>query len=245
MAAAVAAVANGSKAFYPTLIHHRVDRTTKASTKFTPRVRTDLLKEDITQKEIESVRKGMWRVVNEQGGTAKGFRSELPEITQHGGSGGKTGTAQFKRKGIKDNHTWFICFAPYDQPKFAAAILVQGGNSGGSCAAPVAKRVIEQCISLESNNYRVDPSTIGRMPEAKGHLNFIESVKYSSDINVPELPEDDADAGASDEDSRESEPIVKVKAVPLEAPTVQNEGSVVVPRAVPVDKPKYKTNTPQ
>lgn len=244
MSCGVAAVANGSKSYFPTLVHHRVDRTTKESTRFIPKVRTDLLKEHVSAKQIESIRKGMWRVVNEQGGTGQKFKSALPEIAEHGGSGGKTGTAQFKRKGVKDNHTWFICFAPYDKPKLAAAILVQGGNAGGSCAAPVAKRVIEQCISLESDKFRVDPNSIGRMSEAKGHMNFIEAVKYPNEDNVPDLPEDDADSGTTDEEARESEPVVKVKAVPIEAPTVQNEGSVAAPRAVPVDKPRYKTNTP-
>jgi penicillin-binding protein 2 len=242
MASLTSTVANGGRAYYPTLIHHRVDRTSKAATKFTPRIRTDLAKEKITPKQIESIRKGMWKVVNEQGGTGSKFKSLLPEIAEKGGGSGKTGTAQWKRKGVKDNHTWFICFAPYDQPKLSAAILVQGGNSGGSCAGPVARRVIEQCISLEANTYRVDPASIGKLAEAKGHFNYIESVKYENEINVPELPESDAESGIEDENARESAVVLKVK--PVEAPIIQNEGAVVAPKARPVVQPKYKANTP-
>ncbi len=244
MSCVAATVANGSKAYFPTLIHHRVDSATRASTKFTPRVRTDLAKEKISAKQIENVRKGMWRVVNEAGGTGKNFKSTIPEIAQHGGGAGKTGTAQFKRAGVKDNHTWFICFAPYDTPKLAAAILVQGGNSGGSCPAPVSRRIIEQCISLETNNFRVDPASIGHMAEAKGHFNFIEAVKYANDVNVPDLPEDDSEAGVNDAEPIESEPIKVRAVVPLEEPTAPVEGSTVAPRARPVEGNKYKPNTP-
>ena len=245
MSCVAATVANGSKAYFPTLVHHRVDSTTKASTKFAPRVRTDLTKEHITAKQIEAVRKGMWKVVNEAGGTGKNFKSTIPEIAQHGGGAGKTGTAQeWRLKGVKDNNTWFICFAPYVAPKLAAVVLIQNGLSGGSCPAPVARRIIEQSISLETNNFRVDPASIGHMAEAKGHFNFIESVKYANDVNVPDLPEDDSEAGVNDAEPMESEPIKVRAVVPLEEPSAPVESSTVAPRARPVDGNKYKPNTP-
>jgi penicillin-binding protein 2 len=43
---------------------------------------------------------------------------------------GKT-HAQFwreQRQADKDNHTWFISFAPYEKPKFAICVFVQGAN---------------------------------------------------------------------------------------------------------------------
>ncbi|MEO0414975.1 MAG: penicillin-binding transpeptidase domain-containing protein, partial [Verrucomicrobiota bacterium] len=47
-----------------------------------------LTKEGITAEQLETIKRGMWRVVNESGGTARGARSELTTIS------GKTGTAQ-------------------------------------------------------------------------------------------------------------------------------------------------------
>lgn len=243
MCCAVSAIASGGKVYHPTLFHHRLQKTTKLATKFTPSLRTDLLKEGVTKKQIERVAIGMLRVVTDAQGTGRRFKSDIPEIAEHGGSCGKTGTAQFKRRGVKDNHTWFICFAPYDRPKYAAAVLVQGGNSGGSCAAPVSKRIMEQCMSLETNTYRVDVNSIGRMKEAKGHMRFIESVQYDNE-NVPDLPENDADLGTSEDLSRESEPIVRGRAVPFEEPTLRTEGSITAPRNGTGGQPKYKPNKP-
>lgn len=248
MSCVAATVANGSKVYFPTLVHHRVDRNTKDSSKFSPRVRTDLLKENVSQKQIENVRKGMWSVVNAQGGTGKNFKSLMPQIADHGGGAGKTGTAQnWTPDHVKDNHTWFICFAPYDAPKFAAAILIQGGLSGGSTAAPVAKRVIEQCVALDDGTYRLDPNNFGRLAEAKGSFAPIKEVKYANDVSVPDQNDVDAEAGV--DAPQEDEPVRKVKAVPTtipvptEAPSIQAEGSVVVPKARTLETPRFVPNS--
>jgi penicillin-binding protein 2 len=234
-------VANGQFSYVPTLVHHREDRSTGTKTKFLPKVRQDLLKEGVKRQQMELLRSGMRKVVNEPGGTGSNFRSQIPDIAEHGGGAGKTGTAQFKRAGKKDNHTWFICFAPYENPKVACCIFVQGGNSGGGCAAPVARRVVEQTLSLESGAYRVDPKAIGRMGEAKGHFNFIEAVKYPGE-NVPDAPVDDVDTDDSNAREVDDAPI-KVKAVPAE-PTFKSETQKEAPKARPVERPKYQTNTP-
>jgi penicillin-binding protein 2 len=147
---------------------------------------------------------------------------------------------------VKDNNTWFICFAPYETPKVAAAILVQGGYSGGSTSAPVAKRVIEQSIAVMDGSYKVDLATIAKLTEAKGNFTPLEAISYGDKSNVPQRhPEDDAEV--IDDDP--PEPIAKGKAVPLtqasltEAPTLESQGSVNAPRAKVVDDEdeQYKT----
>jgi penicillin-binding protein 2 len=65
---------------------------------------------------------------------------------------GKTGTAQVssisaRRKNLPyklKDHAWFVCFAPYRNPLFVVGVLVEHGGSGGSVAAPIARRVIER-----------------------------------------------------------------------------------------------------
>jgi peptidoglycan glycosyltransferase len=53
---------------------------------------------------------------------------------------GKTGTAE----NSADDHTWFIGFAPADDPKIAVAVFVRnGGRTGGDISAPIAKTVIQ------------------------------------------------------------------------------------------------------
>jgi peptidoglycan glycosyltransferase len=55
---------------------------------------------------------------------------------------GKTGTAQVSDK-VAD-HTWFMGFAPADDPKIAVAVFVaNGGGTGGERSAPIARDVIQ------------------------------------------------------------------------------------------------------
>ena len=59
---------------------------------------------------------------------------------------GKTGTAE----GAGGPHAWFIAVAPADDPTIVVAVMVEGGGSGGSVAAPIAARVIEAWLDIES-----------------------------------------------------------------------------------------------
>jgi peptidoglycan glycosyltransferase len=53
---------------------------------------------------------------------------------------GKTGTAE----NSAEDHSWFIGFAPADNPKIAVAVFVRnGGRTGGDISAPIARSVIQ------------------------------------------------------------------------------------------------------
>jgi penicillin-binding protein A len=55
---------------------------------------------------------------------------------------GKTGTAQVSED-VAD-HTWFMGFAPADEPEIAVAVFVaNGGGTGGERSAPIARQVIQ------------------------------------------------------------------------------------------------------
>jgi penicillin-binding protein 2 len=79
-------------------------------------------------------------------GTGTMANSPIAEIA------GKTGTAQVssvsaRRKNLPyklRDHAWFVCFAPYRNPLFVVGVLVEHGGSGGSVAAPIARKVIER-----------------------------------------------------------------------------------------------------
>ena len=49
---------------------------------------------------------------------------------------GKSGTAELGGRG--EPHSWFIGFAPADDPQIAIAVLVERGGRGGERAAPLA-----------------------------------------------------------------------------------------------------------
>lgn len=89
----------------------------------------------------EIVKKGMWGVVNEPGGTGGGARIEGFDVC------GKTGTAQVVStekmgKNTKDN-AWFIGFAPRDKPEICSVVLTENAGFGGTHSAPRTKAIYE------------------------------------------------------------------------------------------------------
>lgn len=55
---------------------------------------------------------------------------------------GKTGTAEVQVGGKIENHAWFICFAPVEDPRVAVAVVSELGGVGGQVAAPLARQVL-------------------------------------------------------------------------------------------------------
>ena len=61
----------------------------------------------------------------------------------------KTGTAQLG-EGITNNAI-FVCYAPYDDPEIALAVVIEKGNAG-SAIATVAKQVLDYYFSFKNNS---------------------------------------------------------------------------------------------
>jgi len=59
---------------------------------------------------------------------------------------GKSGTAELGGRG--EPHSWFIGFAPVDNPTIAIAVLVERGGRGGERAAPLAGDLMTQYFEL-------------------------------------------------------------------------------------------------
>ena len=146
-----------------------------------PQVRADLRQMGLSGADIEVVRQGMWKVVNEQGGTGKNARIKGVEVA------GKTGTAQFWRQQgkdrIKDNHVWFICFAPYKEPKYAICVMIQGAKSGGGVAAPVAQKILSESLALEGGYEPV----IGWVKPIPGSVTQIAEISLKDDGSLGTL----------------------------------------------------------
>lgn len=234
MASVTATVANRGKAWNPHLLKRVMDGD-KVVLDNPPSLRGDL-SANVTPDEIEIIRKGMWKVVNDPGGTGKGAKITGVEVA------GKTGTAQNWRRDernnrVDDNHTWFISFAPYQAPKYAVCVLVQNGKSGGGCAAPVARRILEQCLALD-NGYQV---AIQALPPAEGHFKHIPQIQYA-ETGVPVLPatDEDGDVGVGAPAAEPEETAPRVNATPNIRRRADSAGSAGsnsgqnVPRAVPV-----------
>jgi len=110
---------------------------------------------------LNVVRAGMNAVVNEPGGTARRARLENQDIKL----AGKTGTSQVaslqrdpKTGRILKNeelpwrlrdHALFVAFAPFDNPRYACAVVIEHGESGSRAAAPIAKKIMDAVMEKD------------------------------------------------------------------------------------------------
>lgn len=178
MAGVAAAIANGGRIWNPRIISRTLVNGTWQTAPI--ELRHDLLAEGVSPETIDALRQGMDEVVHsEAGGSGSLARSNLVRIA------GKTGTAQKQRidqatkKPVPDNHTHFIGFAPFENPRYAFSIVVANGKSGGGVCAPIAKRIMESIELLNRGELAVE---LKPAPPAQGHLDFIESVTYADKI---------------------------------------------------------------
>ncbi|MDA9629263.1 penicillin-binding protein 2 [Pelagibacteraceae bacterium] len=114
---------------------------------------------DKYSKEIKIIKKAMFKVVNENKGTA--FKSRLQDIK----FAGKTGTSQVRRISLSEresddfrekeqewknrDHALFVGYIPYDDPKYSISVIIEHGGSGASTAAPIAKQIFNYINELE------------------------------------------------------------------------------------------------
>jgi penicillin-binding protein 2 len=111
---------------------------------------------------LRFVREGMYRVINGERGTAREARLPDPAIAM----AGKTGTAQVRRisraeratgRVVKNedkpweerDHALFVAFAPYREPRYAVAVVVEHGGSGSKAAAPIARDIMAKALELD------------------------------------------------------------------------------------------------
>src|SRR5438128_7703992 len=195
LAMAYATIANGGICYYPRL----VDKVLKqdgspvleehgnVAVPQTPQVRSDLRKE-LSPDKIELVRKGLWKVVNEEGGT--GGRARLKDVQV----AGKTGTAQATDRGHEENVAWFVCFAPYESAKYVVAVMVQGASGhGGEVAGPIATRILERVLAQDEGKFDMQVAWLA----PAHHANPLQLVKAVSYTGSNLGSEDEEDAGAS------------------------------------------------
>ena len=96
----------------------------------------------ISEKNLEAVKKGMLGVVEE--GSASGIFDEYVVTI-----GGKTGTAQIG-KNVSDN-ALFVAFAPFEKPEIAVAVVIEHGAVGRN-AAYVAKDIFDAYFEKADNS---------------------------------------------------------------------------------------------
>ena len=136
----VAAIANGGTVFRPFLVRDIRTPDGKLRHRTVPDPQGTL---PLSRESLNVVQDGMQRVVSGANATARRARNSYISLA------GKTGTAEVGPPDDRSHNTWFICYGPVDNPRYAAAILVRNGVSGGRTAAPIAKRLFSTWLDEE------------------------------------------------------------------------------------------------
>lgn len=136
MALVAAGVANDGRVPRPHLAKEIIDPNAGIEERFTP----ETIGQPMSPQTARELTEMMVAVV--ESGTGTAAQMEGVQVA------GKTGTAQTGVEG-EAPHTWFIAFAPANDPKLAVAVIVENGGSfgseatGGAVAAPIARAVLE------------------------------------------------------------------------------------------------------
>ena len=160
-----AQIGNGGYKIYPKLVLNNQEDL-EYNDKYMPLYKND--------KNIKIIQEAMFSSTNEIMGTSYRSRIEDPKYQ----FAGKTGTAQVKRITAKEreldlktseipyeqrDHALYVAFGPYKNPRYALSIVIEHGGSGGSVAAPLAKKLFKMII---------DRHEIRKNFETKKYLNI-------------------------------------------------------------------------
>jgi penicillin-binding protein 2 len=116
---------------------------------YTPKFESNNIEKSI----FENVIKGLYMAVNEEG-TGRSAKVEGLDIC------GKTGTQLILslenpnyKKLVKQRkftpHSWFVSFAPRDNPIYAVMVFVENGGDAGKIAAPIAAKIYRRIFYNE------------------------------------------------------------------------------------------------
>ena len=144
LANALAALVNDGKLFRPHVVKYVVDSRTGERRAVEPEPLREIPLRDVN---LKAVLDAMVEV-NTSGTGKRAFKGAPYSV------GGKTGTAQVYslrgqryiagrvRERLRD-HSWFVAYAPAENPRIALAVLVENGGFGAQSAAPIARQVID------------------------------------------------------------------------------------------------------
>ena len=116
---------------------------------------SEYLGEELNSSHQKAILNALKAAVQEPSGTAYKLNLDNPNFVK---IGGKTGTSQvvrikeedreddlYKTKEIEDrfkDHSVFVGYAPIDEPKYIASVIIENGGSGSAVAAPIAHKVL-------------------------------------------------------------------------------------------------------
>ena len=145
MANATAIIANKGVAFKPHLVNEIINNQTGQITKIDPQPDHVV---PYSKSDFEYIKNAMVRVTR-AGTAAKLFGGASYAVAGKTGTAQVTGIAQgarYNKHALREahrDHSWFIAFAPADDPQIALAVIVENGGWGASAAGPLARQTLD------------------------------------------------------------------------------------------------------
>ena len=141
LACMAATVANGGVRMKPHMIRSVTNRETGETVTYSPEAVGNI---NVSQQTLDTVKSGMYKVVNETGGTVAGFFREYDIVTVVG----KSGTAETP-PGLPA--VLFVGYAPMENPQVAFAVVIEHGGSGSNV---YTSQVVKDVLSYYFSNQK-------------------------------------------------------------------------------------------
>ncbi|MFC2061980.1 penicillin-binding protein 2 [Elusimicrobiota bacterium] len=125
----VSAVATEGKMYNPYVVKTVISPDGDVIEEFDPLLERKI---DVKPFTFKKIKEAMTGVVDY--GTAKYLYAPVK-------AAGKTGTAE---NPMGDDHAWFTCFAPVENPEIAIVVLIENGGYGSVAAMPVAREILKE-----------------------------------------------------------------------------------------------------
>ena len=142
LASAYASIANGGTLYEPRVAKALVAADGSDVEPIEPTVKQEVPVSDET---IRYLQEALTEVTTSGtgGGAFGGFPQDQVAVA------GKTGSADAEQRQVS---SWFASYAPADDPRYAVAVLVSQGGTGGETAAPIARKIYEAIYGLEGGD---------------------------------------------------------------------------------------------
>jgi len=147
----ISVVANGGTLYRPRVIRNVTDLKGRVIKEFPVEGKKLTGADAIRPEVLKIVREGLRQTVAH--GTGAVARLEKIAVA------GKTGSAEHHRQ--KAAHAWFCCYAPFENPTIAIAVLVEEGGHGSTSSGPIARAMLEAYFGL-------DKKEAGPIPTVRG-----------------------------------------------------------------------------
>jgi len=140
IAALISCIANGGTRVTPRVVQGIVDENGNYTKSIASNVSGPVMSKENAEK--------LQNMLTEATLWGTGKNAWIPEI----GAAGKTGSAETGATDEEGNsvlNAWFAGYAPLDNPRYTVVVLVEGGKSGGTSAAPVFKEIMSNILKKE------------------------------------------------------------------------------------------------